>query len=77
VSDESNILKREKWKQEKLDFFEKNKNVIKYWETPLRKISFLKIFDKILHKCGIKLVLKPIDYVNDYKYNTNILLPYR
>lgn len=37
----------------------------------------MKIFDKILHKCGIRLVYKPIDYVHDYKYNTNILLSYR
>ena len=76
-NDDDDIVKMEQWRQEKEDFFEKNKNIIKYWETPLRKISFLKIFDKILHKCGIKLVHKPIDYIHDYKYNTNMLMSYR
>lgn len=77
MSDEENVVKMERWNQNKIAFFEENRNVIKYWETPLRKISFLKIFDKILYKCGIKLVHKPIDYITDYKYNTNILLSYR
>lgn len=76
-NNEDDILKMAKWKAVKEAFFKKNKNVIKYWETPLRKKSFLKIFDKILHKCGIKLVHKPINYIDDYKYNTNILLNYR
>ena len=54
-----------------------NKHLVKYWETPLRKISFLTIFDSVLNKSGIKLVLQPIDYIHDFMYNTNLLLPLR
>ena len=67
----------EQWQKEKNEYFEQKKELIKFWETPLRNESLLKIMDKILKRLGIILVLKPIEYGKNYKYNTNLMISSR
>lgn len=66
----------EQWLQEKEEYFEKNSDSIKFWETPLRNTSFLKIFDKILKRMGILMRLKSLFDTSDV-YNTNLMVPHR
>lgn len=58
----------------KIDYFERNKESVKFWETPLQPNSLLKMVDEILKKNNLEMVFEDINSTKQSKntYNCNL-----